>query len=243
TKYYSAVKGKTKLNQVKYICTVFILSSFITAQPADKNQSITFYSGAGIPVLGLNDWYGATPIYGMQYAYQGNDETDIIFEFHYQKYNHGAIEDRKFKWIVDYNYYLSSDANANMIWNDFIVKTRKYIHDKSISVLGNNVVPSFSYGIGFYNYTHRVKGLIYPGQYSQPLNEDMVMDPVTDRRVAWGGNLGIGGNTILNESMDLHFSLNYHAVIGYLRAFEDWGLYEVVPLQFLTFELGIAYKY
>jgi hypothetical protein len=130
-----------------------------------------------------------------------------------------------------------------MIWNDFIVKTRKYIHDKSISVLGNNVVPSFSYGIGFYNYTHRVKGLIYPGQYSQPLNEDMVMDPVTDRRVAWGGNLGIGGNTILNESMDLHFSLNYHAVIGYLRAFEDWGLYEVVPLQFLTFELGIAYKY
>jgi hypothetical protein len=81
TKYYSAVKGKTKLNQVKYICTVFILSSFITAQPADKNQSITFYSGAGIPVLGLNDWYGATPIYGMQYAYQGNDETDIILNF------------------------------------------------------------------------------------------------------------------------------------------------------------------
>jgi hypothetical protein len=75
------VKGKTKLNQVKYICTVFILSSFITAQPADKNQSITFYSGAGIPVLGLNDWYGATPIYGMQYAYQGNDETDIILNF------------------------------------------------------------------------------------------------------------------------------------------------------------------
>jgi hypothetical protein len=69
------------------------------------------------------------------------------------------------------------------------------------------------------------------------------MDPITDRRVAWGGNLGIGGYTAINEVIKLRIGLNYHAAIGYLRSFEDWGLFEVVPLQFLTFELGIVYTY
>ena len=228
---------------IKFISTIFVLFTFIIAQSADKTQSISFYSGAGIPVLGLDNWYGSTPIYGIQYAFQENDETEIIFEFHYHKYNHGSIEDRKFKWIVDYNDYLSKEANAHMIWNDFILKSRKSLRDKTFTFSGKQFIPTLSYGIGFYNYTHRVKGLIYPGQYNPPLDETKLMDPITDRRVAWGGNLGIGGYTAINEVIKLRIGLNYHAAIGYLRSFEDWGLFEVVPLQFLTFELGIVYTY
>jgi hypothetical protein len=205
-------------------------------------QSISIYSGAGIRISGLNDWYNMTPLLGIQYAYHSDDETDYVYEFHYQKYNHGSIEGRKFQWVVDYNYYLSEQANAHMIWNDFIFKIRKYIKDKPFSLSGKQIMPTFSYGIGFYNYAHRVSGLIYPGQYIQ-MDENFLMEPVIDRRVAWGGNMGIGGYTSFNEKMDLRFGLIYHAAIGYIRAFEDWGLFEVVPLQFLTFELGLTYNY
>ena len=225
------------------IITILIFASFTSAQSSDRTQSISFYSGAGIPVLGLNDWYGSTPILGIQYAYRSNDKTDIIFEFHYQKYNHGSIEDRQFQWIIDYNYYSSSKSNAHMIWNDFILKTQKHLNNKQTQIAGKTIVPSFSYGIGFYNYAHRVKGLIYPGQYTQPLDETYLMDPITDRRVAWGGNLGLGGYTSFNETMNLRFGLNYHVAVGYIRAFEDWDLYEVLPLQFFTMELGIVYKF
>ncbi len=228
---------------IKYLVTGVIITSFIFPQLPDKTQSISFYTGTGIPILGLNDWYNITPVIGIQYAFQNDESSETIIEFHYQKYNHGSIEKRKFKWVVDYNYYTSSEANANMIWNDFILKTRKYFTDKTIEIVGRGVIPSVSYGIGFYNYTHRVKGLIYPGQYSQPIDESKTLEPVTDRRVAWGGNLGIGGISSINKTMYLHFGINYHASIGYLRSFEDWDLLEVAPLQFLTFELGLAYRY
>ncbi|MEC7746075.1 MAG: hypothetical protein VYB68_00210, partial [Candidatus Neomarinimicrobiota bacterium] len=109
-------KSNTFNQLIPCIITILIFASFTSAQSSDRTQSISFYSGAGIPVSGLNDWYGSTPILGIQYAYRSNDKTDIIFEFHYQKYNHGSIEDRQFQWIIDYNYYSSSKSNAHMIW-------------------------------------------------------------------------------------------------------------------------------
>lgn len=224
------------------VLSVIFLFSFMVAQPDNNTQSISFYTGAGIPILGLNDWYGLTPVLGIQYAYKSDDKTDLVYEFHYQKFNHGSIENRKFLWVVDYNYYLSEETSANMSWNDFIFKIRKYVHNKSFALSGKTIIPTFSYGFGFYNYAHKVKGLIYPGQYIE-LDETFLMEPVIDRRVAWGGNLGLGGITSFNESMDIRFELNYHTAIGYVRAFEDWGLYEVVPIQFLTFELGFVYNY
>ncbi|MFQ6677069.1 MAG: hypothetical protein ACE5D0_02005 [Fidelibacterota bacterium] len=239
------MKERIKSTKIKfnYLFTAVIITSSIFSQLPDKHQSISFFTGTGVPILGLNNWYNVTPVIGIQYAFKNNESTETVFEFHYQKYNHGSIENKKFKWIVDYNYYSSNQANANMIWNDFILKTRKYFTGKTFDLVSRRIHPSITYGIGFYNYTHHVKGLIYPGQYRQPLDENKIMAPVTDRRVAWGGNLGVGGYSSINQTMNLLFSINYHTSIGYLRSFEDWGLFEVVPLQFLTFELGLTYKY
>ncbi|MBT3500726.1 MAG: hypothetical protein HOB40_06990 [Candidatus Marinimicrobia bacterium] len=207
-----------------------------------NNQSISFYTGTGIPIMGLNSWYNITPVMGIQYSYHINDDTELIYEFHYKKYNHGDIENRSFLWVVDYEYYKSDQASANMSWNDFIFKVRKHLKNKSTQLSGKRIIPSFSYGFGFYNYAHKVKGLIYPGQYIE-LDESFLMEPIIDRRVAWGGNLGLGATTSFNEKMDIRIGLSYHNALGYVRSFEDWELFEVVPLQFLTFELGIKYNY
>jgi hypothetical protein len=130
-----------------------------------------------------------------------------------------------------------------MNWNDFIVKTRKYFPNKTRSFAGKMLQPFTSYGLGLYNYTHQVSGMIYPGQSKKPLDTEFLLDPITDRRVAWGANIGVGFESPLGQNLSLALDLSYNAAIGYLRSFEDWGLKEVMPLQFLTIGIGFNYNY
>ena len=75
------------------------------------------------------------------------------------------------------------------------------------------------------------------------LDTELWLSPVTDKRYAWGANIGFGAETSLNNNLSMVLDINYNAAIGYLRPFEDWGLGEVMPLQFLTIGLGFNYNY
>ena len=222
---------------------ILVAVTFSLAQSLSAQKSIAFLTGTGLPVSGLNDWYSATPVIGLQYVISTDEITKVVMEFHYQNYSGGSIADRKFRWIVDYDNYKSPAADANMNWNDFIIKTRKYFPNNTRSFAGKMLQPFASYGLGLYNYTHQVSGLIYPGQSKKPLDTEYLLDPITDRRVAWGGNIGVGFDSSLGQNVSLALDLTYNAAIGYLRSFEDWGLKEVMPLQFLTIGIGFNYNY
>lgn len=222
---------------------ILVAVTFSLVQSLSAQKSIAFLTGTGLPVSGLNDWYGATPVIGLQYVISTDEITKVVMEFHYQNYSGGSIADRKFRWVVDYDNYKSPAADANMNWNDFIIKTRKYFPNNTRSFAGKILQPFASYGLGLYNYTHQVSGLIYPGQSKKPLDTEYLLDPITDRRVAWGGNIGVGFDSSLGQNVSLALDLTYNAAIGYLRSFEDWGLKEVMPLQFLTIGIGFNYNY
>ncbi len=222
---------------------ILVAVTFSLAQSLSAQKSIAFLTGTGLPVSGLNDWYSATPVIGLQYVISTDEITKVVMEFHYQNYSGGSIADRKFRWVVDYDNYKSPAADANMNWNDFIIKTRKYFPNNTRSFAGKMLQPFASYGLGLYNYTHQVSGLIYPGQSKKPLDTEYLLDPITDRRVAWGGNIGVGFDSSLGQNVSLALDLTYNAAIGYLRSFEDWGLKEVMPLQFLTIGIGFNYNY
>ena len=222
---------------------ILVAVTFSLVQSLSAQKSIAFLTGTGLPVSGLNDWYSATPVIGLQYVISTDEITKVVMEFHYQNYSGGSIADRKFRWIVDYDNYKSPAADANMSWNDFIIKTRKYFPNNTRSFAGKMLQPFASYGLGLYNYTHQVSGLIYPGQSKKPLDTEFLLDPITDRRVAWGANIGIGFESSLGKNLSLALDLTYNAAIGYLRSFEDWGLKEVMPLQFLTIGIGFNYNY
>ena len=222
---------------------ILVAVTFSLVQSLSAQKSIAFLTGTGLPVSGLNNWYGATPVIGLQYVISTDEITKVVMEFHYQNYSGGSIADRKFRWIVDYDNYKSPAADANMNWNDFIIKTRKYFPNNTRSFAGKILQPFASYGLGLYNYTHQVSGLIYPGQSKKPLDTEYLLDPITDRRVAWGANIGIGFESSLGKNLSLALDLTYNAAIGYLRSFEDWGLKEVMPLQFLTIGIGFNYNY
>ena len=141
------IKKHTKRNQSLKLY-ILIAFSFSISQPLSAQNSIAFLVGTGLPVSGLNDWYGATPVIGLQYVISTNDITKVVMEFHYQNYGGGSIADRDFRWVVDYNNYKSPAANANMNWNDFIVKIRKYFPNKTRSFAGKMLQPIASYGLG-----------------------------------------------------------------------------------------------
>ena len=112
---------------------ILIAFSFSISQPLSAQNSIAFLAGTGLPVSGLNDWYGAAPVIGLQYVISTDEITKVVMEFHYQNYGGGSIAEKEFRWVVDYNNYKSPAANDNMNWNDFIVKTRKYFQNKTRS--------------------------------------------------------------------------------------------------------------
>jgi len=233
-----------KDNNYRYIMgLILIMANLAILGAVDKNKEISFQTGLGVPLVGLNEWYNPTPSLGLQVAFNRSPNSKIIFSFHYQKFMDGSIKDKSFKWLIDYNYYKSPKADAYMTWNDFIVKYQKGIPNMKYSMSDKPFTTFSSLGFGFYNYTQKVSGLIYPGQPKAPLDEDFLMDPISDRRVAWGACAGIGTEFPWSETFKVSFILEYHAVIGYIRAFEDWGLYEVTPLQFLNLGIGVSYLY
>ena len=193
---------------------ILVAVTFSLVQSLSAQKSIAFLTGTGLPVSGLNDWYSATPVIGLQYVISTDEITKVVMEFHYQNYSGGSIADRKFRWIVDYDNYKSPAADANMNWNDFIIKTRKYFPNNTRSFAGKMLQPFASYGLGLYNYTHQVSGMIYPGQSKKPLDTEFLLDPITDRRVAWGANIGIGFESSLGKNLSLALELTYNAAIG-----------------------------
>ena len=222
---------------------IFLFFNIFILQNIQAQQSVAVITGTGVPISGLINWYSAAPILGMQYIIQNNENSKTIVEFHYHSYNDKSLSDREFFWMVDRNNYKSPEANAYMDCIDFIIKTRMYFPEKNRSFGKRQVNPFASYGLGLYYYNHEVSGLIYPGQSKKPLDTELWLSPVTDKRYAWGANIGFGAETSLNNNLSMVLDINYNAAIGYLRPFEDWGLGEVMPLQFLTIGLGFNYNY
>ncbi len=224
------------------VALLFFLVGNVFGQNSHRH-GFSLTTGTGIPIMGMAQWYHPAPQAGIQVLWLSSPNTRVVFEFHYQHFMHGSIESRKFQWLVDDKYYACPKASAHMVWNDFILSLRTFFPNKSFSLMGRRLTPYFSYGGGLYNYVHHVSGLIYPGQPREPLNPNFLMEPVSDRRVAWGATVGTGLSVDWSERMAGTMQLNYHAIVGYMRPFEDWNLDEVFPLQFFDVRFGVTYFY
>ena len=114
---------------------ILFLSNLFLIQSIQAQQSIAIITGTSVPISGLNNWYSTAPILGLQYIIHNNENSKTIIEFHYQLYSDKSLSDREFFWMVDRNNYKSPEANANMDWIDFIIKSRMYFPQKNRSFL------------------------------------------------------------------------------------------------------------
>ena len=228
-------------NATNYIVTALLVCVLLGS--ASHAQTTGFTSASIIPRIvmpigELNDWYDPVAGVGVNLVYQFPGSRRAEFEYHYHIFAHGAIEERGFVWPVDGRSYVSPNAKANMSTHTLLVN---FIFPKNWSMPFANIEPYIMFGSGLYAYTQKVSGLIYPGQGSEPLDQSLLLPPVHDQQVAIGFNFGIGSELSLSSSLALDLRIRYHAILGDMRPFEDWGLQEIFPVQMVDVGVGVRY--
>jgi len=59
---------------------ILVAVTFSLVQSLSAQKSIAFLTGTGLPVSGLNDWYGAAPVIGLQYVISTDEITKVVME-------------------------------------------------------------------------------------------------------------------------------------------------------------------
>ena len=134
-------------NKLRSIYLVFIFLSTVVSNLLIAKGGFSGGLGIGMPVGGLSNWYSITPKLTLTYYNNPNPDTRVLVETHFQKFTHGSLEDREFQWLIDYEFYSSPEAEANMSWNDFILKIQQKWH--RFDGLVHLFHPSFLMGLDY----------------------------------------------------------------------------------------------
>ena len=62
---------------------IFLFFNIFILQNIQAQQSVAVITGTGVPISGLNNWYSATPILGLQYIIQNNENSKTIVAVSY----------------------------------------------------------------------------------------------------------------------------------------------------------------
>ncbi len=221
------------------IFLLFLVPSSSFAQFPSKVSNVSFLAGGNIPVMGMRQWFEMTPSIGANVGMLLEDDRRIEIEYYYSHFVNGSIEEKTFFWPVDRKYYSSPDANAHLVMHTFLIDflfpyQRHHFFAKEI-------LSYFSICSGFYDYTYRVRGLVYPGQSTKPIDLSFHLPAIEERHVALGVNLGIGSELRLSHRLKIDLHVRYNLILGGTRPFEDWGIKEAFPLQ--MFDVGTGLKY
>ena len=208
---------------------VFATTAF--AQEARYGAGLFF--DRNVPVLGFNDRYEASQIYGIVLDYQVSSKVTMEFEYHHATMDNGKIESLAFTWPIDKQKYLSPEAKSQFNLNSFLINALAYLRNRE-NTTDMQLLPYIAVGAGFYDYQDTITGLIYPGQRVAPLDPAVHLDPIEDEHTALGANFGLG-MTVVQGRFGLDIRGRYNVILGDLRPMEAWGLSNVFPLTMLDF--------
>ena len=177
------------MRRIFNVLLVLCLGALLASPPAGA-ASLEGAWGLGLsadlnaPVLGLRNWYSQGPKLGIALHRVTGSKRSIELEYHYSKFTGGAIEKTAFTWGVDGNQYSSPKAKADMTFNGVAMNFVFHFPRSGQELSGEGSVPYFVFGAGFYDYRHKVSGLIYPGQKVKPLDKNKELNPIEDTRTA-----------------------------------------------------------
>lgn len=213
------------------VALMLIVTTTATAQESRYGAGVFF--DRNVPVLGFNDRYESSQIYGAVLDYQVSSRVTMEFEYHHATMENGKIERLAFTWPIDKKKYLSPEANSRFNLNSFLINALAHLRSRE-NTENLQLLPYIAVGAGFYDYQDTITGLIYPGQKAEPLDPNVYLDPVEDEHTALGANVGLG-MTLVQGRFGLDVRGRYNIILGDLRPMEAWGLSNVFPLAMLDF--------
>ncbi len=209
----------------------WVFTAPLPAQETRYGAGVFF--NRSVPVLGFHDRYSASQVYGAVLNYRVSSRATIEFEYHHMTIDDGKIADLAFTWPIDKQKYLSPDANSRFNLNSFLINALAHLKPRK-SARELQLLPYLAVGAGFYDYQDQISGLIFPGQKEQPLNRELMLEPIEDEHTALGASLGLG-MAVVQQRFGLDIRGRYHLILGDLRPMEAWNLPGVFPLAMFDF--------
>ena len=233
---------------MKQFVIVLLSLALLWSWPGTADAQVDGTWGIGIladydmPAFKLNNWFPSGGIkFGAVAVYVLNDQWTAEVAGHYTKYGGGELEKKSFTWSIDGRQHPSPQAKSEMEWATGAVNWIRHFKQGGSKLGQGGGAPYFVVGAGFSRYKNKVSGLIWPGQKTEPLDTSILMDPVTDRRVAIGANFGLGVEYFTSSSMSIDLRGQYSLILGSVRPLEAWGLEEAFPFQKLN--VGVRFKF
>ena len=224
---------------------VLLISASVTSgQESAGRWGVGAFMDYNRAMFKLKDWYsdGRSQV-GVVFAYVASPKVNLEVEYHRSRFDHGSLESRPFTWTVDNKPYTSPNAVSKMRINSFLVNA-SIRGGKSQVHRSGSYSPYLTVGTGFYDYKTDVRGLIYPGQRTAPLNTGLLLEPFSDTQTALGANIGLGVEAFIFDNISVDLRGRYNVLLGELRPMEAWGLKgQTFPLQFWNLRAGIKFYF
>ena len=216
-----------------------LLNALIWGQqsPQTDKWGVGVFAGYNLPLFNFNDRFDGGPKFGLKLSFVKNNTTYDV-AFFTSKYSSGKIEQAKFQWNYDGDYYSSPDASSEMVFHGLTVGIEK-LFKFSIGPLA----PFWSTGAGFIYYKHEIKNMVFPGQSIPPMDLSFTYSPDVEERTSFTIYLGGGLQYEVNSHIKLGLFLKYNIIFGYLRPMEAWSIEEVSPIQTLDVGLDLTYYF
>ena len=229
-------------NVLLVLCTGALLaSSPAGAASLEGAWGLGGFAELNAPVLSLRNWYSQGPKLGVALHRVTGSKRSIELEYHYSKFTGGAIEEMAFTWGVDGNQYSSPNAKADMTLNGVAMNFVFHFPRTGREMSGEGSVPYLVFGAGFYDYRHKVSGLIYPGQSVKPLDTSVELSAIKDTRTAASFSVGGGVQIFVSEKAAIDLRGRYNFIFGELRPFRDWGLNTTFPFSIIDIGAGLRF--
>ena len=150
---------------MKKLCMVLCAGLFLFATSADARDVGKFAIGGVIdyhkPTGALSGWYSGSFKYGLNLSYVISPRLTAEVEYNYSKFGDSNLPGRTF----DYGgrQVPSPAADSEMTWNSVGSNWLWFFKEGDETMAEERWSPYLGLGLGFYDYSHKVRGLIYPG--------------------------------------------------------------------------------
>lgn len=233
------------------------LVGLLLASPVGAQEAGRWAVGGNVslnsPLGALGDYTSATGKYGLNFSYVVSPRVTVELEYQRTKDESAGLEGAEFIWFIDSRRYVDPDVSHELDWNIVAFNAIVRMGDRPM-LTAEQWNPYITVGGGFYRYDSAVSGLVWPGQ-ANAVTGASSLDPTGgpgpdnalslpdshDRRAALTINAGIGLEAFIIQNVSLDIRGRYHMSIGDLRPFNDFGLFQLFPMQ--QFDIGAGFKF
>ncbi len=155
---------------MKKLCMFLCAGIFLFTASVDARDSGKWAIGGlvnyHLPTGALGGWYSGALKYGLNVSYVISPRLTTEVEYHYSAFNDSNLPGRTFEYRG--RQVLSPAADSEMKWNSVSSNWLWFFKEDAETMSERKWSPYLGMGLGFYDYSHKVSGLIYPGNGTIP---------------------------------------------------------------------------